>query len=147
MGLAMLSWTTSPSAMTRWRLAWTYGGLVVARQLLVEVAEDDERLGRAEVPTHDALAGRNVRSRSTDIRGMPRSPHSPGATADPPGSSPAVQVALREVVAGSGVGVGYVARGLLPIHHFVLDVRRALGEGRRRLRWRCRSTSVRPPLV
>ena len=37
--------------------------------------------------------------------------------------------ALREVVAGSGVGVGYLTRGLLSIHRFAPDVRRALAAG------------------
>jgi hypothetical protein len=37
--------------------------------------------------------------------------------------------ALREAVEGAGVGVGYLTRGLLSIHRFAPDVRRALAAG------------------
>jgi hypothetical protein len=45
---------------------------------------------------------------------------------EPVGSWPP---ALREVVEGAGVGVGYLTRGLLSIHRFAPDVRRALEAG------------------
>ena len=64
-----------------------------------------------------AVEGGDERDRVRTLRGLLRQPEA----AWPP--------ALREVVAGSGVGVGYLMRGLLSIHRFAPDVRRALAAG------------------
>ena len=64
-----------------------------------------------------AVEGGDERDRVRTLRRLLRQPES----AWPP--------ALREVVAGSGVGVGYLMRGLLSIHRFAPEVRRALAAG------------------